>query len=91
MPRILQSDVVTSSVGKNKTRLSIHRVIEILFPRKVLELWVFEDVSEEVFGRCCELVYSGDYSDPCPVPESPQDDTLQPEDNETQCQENIKG
>lgn len=48
---------------------------------------MIESIDEEVFGRCCESVYSGDYSAPCPVPQSSGNGTPQPENRETQCQE----
>ena len=40
---------------------------------------MIESIDEEDFGPCCEIVYSGDYSPPCPVPQSPGNGTPQPE------------
>jgi hypothetical protein len=48
---------------------------------------MIESIDEEAFGRCCEFVYSGDYSAPCPVLQSPGNDNSQSENRETQCQE----
>lgn len=35
-------------------------------------------------------MYSGDYSSPCPLPDSPKSDISQPEDHETQCEQGTK-
>jgi hypothetical protein len=43
---------------------------------------MIESIDAEVFGRCCEFVYSGDYSALYPIPERPGKDTSQPEDRE---------
>ncbi|KAJ6112293.1 hypothetical protein N7523_002115 [Penicillium sp. IBT 18751x] len=90
MRRILQSDIVHFLVGKNRKHFSIHQALEGSFPRKALEPAMIEGVDEEVFGRCCEFVYSGDYSAPSPIPESSGSDSSQPKDMETQCQKEAK-
>jgi hypothetical protein len=77
-------------VGKIRKQFSIHRALESSFPRKALEPAMIEGVEEEVFGRCCEFVYSGDYSAPSPIPESSGNDSSQPKDMETQCQKEAK-
>lgn len=87
MRRVLQSDVIHFFVGKNQKQFSIHQALESSFPRKALEPAMIESIDEEVFGRCCEFVYSGDYSAPCPVPQSSGNGTPQPGNRETQCQE----
>ncbi|KAJ6163864.1 hypothetical protein N7497_003843, partial [Penicillium chrysogenum] len=79
----LQSDVVHYFVGKNQKQFSIHQALEGSFPRKALEPAMIESIDEEDFGPCCEIVYSGDYSPPCPVPQSPGN----ARNRETQCQE----
>ncbi|KAJ5404010.1 hypothetical protein N7509_003881 [Penicillium cosmopolitanum] len=89
--RILQSGVFHLYVGKKKKQITIHRALENAFPKKVLESTTIESVDEKLFGRCCEFVYSGDYSDPCPLPGSPGSNSSQSEDNETRCQEEAKG
>lgn len=58
-----------------------------------LEPAMMKGLDEETFSRCCEYVYAGDYSDPCPLPEPQENDILQPEDpedHETQCHQGEK-
>jgi hypothetical protein len=81
--RVLQSDIVHFSVGKNQKQFSIHQALESSFLRKALELAMIESINKEDFGRCCEFVYSGDYSALCPVRQSPGNDTSQSENRET--------
>ncbi|KAJ5111449.1 hypothetical protein N7532_001984, partial [Penicillium argentinense] len=59
-------------------------------PRKALEPAILEGVDEEDFVRCCECVYSGDYSAPYPIPGSSEGDKSQPIDVEKQCQKAAK-
>ncbi|KAJ5642570.1 hypothetical protein N7490_006570 [Penicillium lividum] len=49
-----------------------------------------DGIDEEVFARCCEYVYTGDYSVPYPAQESSECDTAPPEDRDTQCREEVK-
>ncbi|KAE8391624.1 hypothetical protein BDV23DRAFT_171574 [Aspergillus alliaceus] len=58
------SDVVQFCVGKDQKRFSIYQKLESSFPRKALEPAMIKDIDEEIFGRCCEYVYSGDSSSP---------------------------
>jgi hypothetical protein len=44
-------------------------------------------VDEIVFGRCCEFVYSGDYSVPLPTADRYVDDDDEPRDSQPLCQE----
>jgi hypothetical protein len=83
--RVLQSDVVHFFVSKNQKQFSIHQALESSFPRKALEPAMIESIDEEVFSRCCEFVYSRDYSALYPVPQSSRNGTPQPENRETQC------
>lgn len=76
---------------KTKSSSQFTRHWKVLFQERPLnQRWsrvMIESIDEEVFGRCCEFVYSGDYSTPCPVPQSPRNGTPQPGNRETQCQE----
>ncbi|KAJ5982694.1 hypothetical protein N7451_012794 [Penicillium sp. IBT 35674x] len=49
-----------------------------------------DGIDEEVFARCCECVYTGDYSVPYPAQGSSECDTSQPEGQETQYREEVK-
>lgn len=48
-------------LGKKKGFL-YHRALENSFPERALQPSNLEDIDELVFTRCCEFVYSGDYS-----------------------------
>ncbi|KAF4772229.1 hypothetical protein HAV15_011214 [Penicillium sp. str.  len=56
----MESGIVLFVVGKDRKRFLIHKD-EILRPP------IVEDIDEVVFGRCCEFVYTGDYSAPSPI------------------------
>lgn len=58
----MQSGTVEFVIGKDRKRFSIHKALASSFPNKVLQLPINAEVGEIVFGRCCEFVYSGDYS-----------------------------
>jgi hypothetical protein len=63
---MLQSGIVEFVIGKDRKRLSIHAALARAFPQKILEPPLNSEIDEVVFGRCCEFVYSGDYSVPLP-------------------------
>ncbi|KAL4801660.1 hypothetical protein BDV18DRAFT_148488 [Aspergillus unguis] len=64
---ILQSGVVEFVIGKDRKRLSIHAALARSFPKKIFEPSLNSEIDIVVFGRCCEFVYSGDYSVPLPI------------------------
>ncbi|RHZ45040.1 uncharacterized protein CDV56_100457 [Aspergillus thermomutatus] len=51
------------------------------FPKEIFQPPINEQVDEVVFGRCCEFVYSGDYSVPLPTANPCGDDGDQPRDS----------
>ncbi|KAL6234935.1 hypothetical protein BDW75DRAFT_240632 [Aspergillus navahoensis] len=63
---LLQSGMVEFVIGKDRKRFSIHAALATSFPKKLLESPLSE-IDEVVFGRCCEFLYSGDYSVPLPI------------------------
>lgn len=63
----MQSGTVEFFIGKDRSRFSIHKALASSFPKEVLQLPVNAEVDKIVFGRCCEFVYSGDYSVRWPV------------------------
>jgi hypothetical protein len=54
-------------IGKDRKRFSIHAALAKTFPEKLLDSPLNSEIDEFVFGRCCEFVYSGDYSVPLPI------------------------
>jgi hypothetical protein len=73
-------------VGENWKLFSIYKVLKNSFSREALEPAMLESVDEEVFGRCCEYMYSEDYSVPSPTSDPSVNDDLRPKYRETQCQ-----
>ncbi|RJE18903.1 hypothetical protein PHISCL_08752 [Aspergillus sclerotialis] len=74
----MQSGTVEFVIGKDRKRFSIHKALASSFPKEVLQLPINAEVDEIVFGRCCEFVYSGDYSVPLPVSKPSGSDGGQP-------------
>ncbi|KAF5862548.1 hypothetical protein ETB97_011545 [Aspergillus alliaceus] len=60
----MQSGVVQFVTGKNRRRFSIHAALAGVFPKEIFQPPINGQINEVVFGRCCEFVYSGDYSVP---------------------------
>ncbi|KAE8384178.1 hypothetical protein BDV23DRAFT_43032 [Aspergillus alliaceus] len=60
----MQSGVVEFVMGKNRRRFSIHAALAGVFPKEIFQPPINGQINEVVFGRCCEFVYSGDYSVP---------------------------
>jgi len=70
---------VTFYIGKNKTPFSIHsgfleafsesisRSVSVLEDEPNKSVASLEDVDESTFGRCCQVVYTNDYSVPEPT------------------------
>jgi hypothetical protein len=71
----LQSGIVEFVIGKDQKRFSIHAALARSFPKKILEPPLNSEIDETVFGRCCEFVYSGDYSIPLPVSDPLESDS----------------
>ena len=63
----MQSGIVQIAVGKDRKEFSIHTELTSFFPSEFLQSPIIEEIDEVVFGRCCEFVYSGNYSVPSPV------------------------
>ena len=63
----MQPGVIHVLVGKEKKRFSIHKALEGSFPASALVASAIEDDDKAVFARCCEFVYTGDYSVPSPT------------------------
>ncbi|KAJ5467323.1 hypothetical protein N7475_005075 [Penicillium sp. IBT 31633x] len=64
---LIESGVVLFVVGKERKRFLIHTELASSFPSEILRPPICEEIDEEVFGRCCEFVYTGDYSVPSPI------------------------
>ncbi|KAH2790290.1 hypothetical protein KXW39_002482 [Aspergillus fumigatus] len=64
---IMQSGTVGFIIGKSRKRFWIHNALTSHFPKKILNSPVNDEIDEIDFGRCCEFVYTGDYSVPLPV------------------------
>ncbi|KAL3256746.1 hypothetical protein ABHI18_007351 [Aspergillus niger] len=67
---IMQSGTVGFIIGKSRKRFWIHNALTSHFPKKILNYPVNDEIYEVDFGRCCEFVYTGDYSIPLPTRES---------------------
>ncbi|KAJ5100866.1 hypothetical protein N7456_006918 [Penicillium angulare] len=65
----------------------MYKALKNSFPRKALEPAMLESVDKEVFSRCCEYVYSGDYSVPSPTSDPSVKDDSRPKYREKQCKE----
>ncbi|KAF3399950.1 hypothetical protein F1880_007971 [Penicillium rolfsii] len=63
----MQSGIVQFVVGKDRKQFSIHTELVSFFPSENLRSPIVEEIDEVIFSRCCEFVYSGDYSVPFPV------------------------
>ncbi|CAK40082.1 uncharacterized protein BO96DRAFT_325499 [Aspergillus niger CBS 101883] len=63
---IMQSKIKEFTIGKDRKRFQIHMAVACLFPEEILRSPTHLEMDEIVFGRCCEFVYSGDYSVPLP-------------------------
>ncbi|KAJ5640298.1 uncharacterized protein N7484_008160 [Penicillium longicatenatum] len=87
---LMQSGLDHIFVGKSRKQFSIHKALRSSFPKRALEPKMIKAVDEEVFGRCCEFVYSGDYSVPPPITKSSKNDDLQGRDIETRTQKVAK-
>ncbi|KAJ6016367.1 hypothetical protein N7540_010958 [Penicillium herquei] len=87
---VFQSGVSHFFVGKNRKQFAIYKALEPSFPTKALEPAMMEEVDEEVFGRCCEFVYRGDYTAPPPILESFGNNGSPPKDMELQSQKDAK-
>ncbi|RHZ60736.1 uncharacterized protein CDV56_106670 [Aspergillus thermomutatus] len=66
----MQSGIVEFVIGKNRRRFSIHAALAGAFPKEIFQPPINGQIDEVVFGRCCEFVYSGDYSVPLPTADS---------------------
>ncbi|KAJ5678481.1 uncharacterized protein N7477_004114 [Penicillium maclennaniae] len=64
---LMESGVVLVFVGKDQKRFLIHTELASSFPVQILQPPIAEEFDEVVFGRCCEFVYTGDYSVPPPI------------------------
>lgn len=74
----MQSGMVEFVVGKDRRRFSIHAALAGSFPKGVLQPPMNSEVDEVIFGRCCEFVYSGNYSVPLPISNPSGNDGDQP-------------
>jgi hypothetical protein len=63
----MQSGIVEFSIGKDRKRFQIHAALAGFFPKEILQPPINHEIDEVVFGRCCEFVYSGNYSVPSPI------------------------
>lgn len=61
---LMQSGIFEFIIGKDRRRFSIHVALASSFLKDILQLPMNSEIDEVVFGRCCEFVYSGDYSVP---------------------------
>ncbi|EDP50806.1 hypothetical protein AFUB_071470 [Aspergillus fumigatus A1163] len=86
----MQSGIVDFVVGKSRKRFSVHAALASSFPKEILQPPLNGKVDEIVFGRCCEFVYSGDYSVPLPTGDRYGDDDDQPSDSQPLCQESAR-
>lgn len=62
----MESEIIEFTIGKDRKRFQIHMAVACLFPEEILRSPIHLEMDEVVFGRCCEFVYSGDYSVPLP-------------------------
>ncbi|KAL4780136.1 hypothetical protein BJX76DRAFT_60436 [Aspergillus varians] len=67
MSRIMQSDIIQFAIGKDQKRFWIHTALSCSFPKGMFQSSILSKTDEVVFGRCCEFLYSGDYSVPLPI------------------------
>ncbi|KAI2788588.1 hypothetical protein POX_e06607 [Penicillium oxalicum] len=63
----MHSDITQFVVGKDQQKIFIHAALISLFPKEILQPPMIEELDNVLFGRCFELVYSGDYSVPSPI------------------------
>ena len=78
----MQSGIVEFVIGKNRRRFSIHAALSSDFPKEIFQPPINGQIDEVVFGRCCEFVYSGDYSVPLPTADPCGDDGDQTSDSQ---------
>ncbi|EAL90936.1 uncharacterized protein AFUA_1G16080 [Aspergillus fumigatus Af293] len=78
----MQSGIVDFFIGKSRRRFSVHAALAGSFPKEILQPPLNGQVDEIVFGRCCEFVYSGDYSVPLPTADPCGDDGDQTNDRQ---------
>jgi hypothetical protein len=74
----MQSGFIDFVVGKDRKRFSIHAALASSFPKEILQPPINSQVDEVVFGRCCEFVYSGNYTVPLPISNPSGSDSDQP-------------
>jgi hypothetical protein len=70
----MQSGIVDFVIGKSRRRFSVHAALAGSFPKEILQPPINGQIDEVVFGRCCEFVYSGNYSVPLPTTDPCGDD-----------------
>ncbi|KAK9578594.1 hypothetical protein V6Z92_009267 [Aspergillus fumigatus] len=87
---IMQSGIVDFVIGKSRKRFSVHAALASSFPKEILQPPINGQVDEIVFGRCCEFVYSGDYSVPLPTADSRGDGDDEPSDSQELPQESAR-
>lgn len=78
----MQSGVVEFVIGKTRRRFSIHAALASVFPKGIFQPPINGQIDEVVFGRCCEFVYSGDYTVPLPTADPCEDDGNQTSDSQ---------
>jgi hypothetical protein len=78
----MQSGIVDFVIGKSRRRFSVHAALAGSFPKEILQPPLNGQVDEIVFGRCCEFVYSGNYSVPLPTTDPCGDDGDEPSDSQ---------
>lgn len=66
----MHSGITQFVVGKDRQKIFIYTALTSLFPKEILQPPMIEEIDNVLFGRCFELVYSGDYSVPSPIYES---------------------
>ncbi|KAK9576872.1 hypothetical protein HCH54_001474 [Aspergillus fumigatus] len=87
---IMQSGIVDFVIGKSRKRFSVHAALASSFPKEILQPPINGQVDEIVFGRCCEFVYSGDYSVPLPTADPCGDGDDEPRDSQELPQESAR-
>jgi hypothetical protein len=83
----MQSGIVDFIISKSQRRFSVHAVLASSFPKEILQPPLNRQVDGIVFGRCCEFVYSGDYSVLLLTADWYGDDDDEPSDSQPLCQE----
>jgi hypothetical protein len=70
----MQSRVVEFVISKNQRRFSIHAALASVFLKDIFQPPINGQINEVIFGRCCEFIYSGDYSVLLPTADLCRDD-----------------